>query len=195
MSAGLRAADLAGPWHPDAAGSPHRSAGGTPPEELTEVLAAVGAALRAGRSLPEAWRSLGVRAVDGVPAAGDLARLDGAGPAHVTAVRAVCRLTGDAGAPPAAVLDRLLTVVAADVAAERARSAALAGPTTTARLLAGLPLVGLVLAAALGADPVAVALDGGWGTLAAAAGAVLSGVGHLWAGRLVRSAARAGEEA
>lgn len=161
---------------------------------LVEVLATASAALRSGRSPAQAWWAAGVRAVDGVPVPEDLAACPDARPEHVAAVRAVCRLTGETGAPAAAVLDRMLAAVAADVAAARAREAALAGPRATARLLVWLPLVGALVGAALGADPVGAALDGGGGTAAVLTGCVLSVVGRRWTAALVRRAEAAGTD-
>lgn len=78
--------------------------------------------------------------------------------------------------------------------AETARDVrtSLAGPRATARLMAWLPLVGVVMAYVIGVDVVGVLLGAplGWGV--AGAGVFLMGAGRAWTGRLVREASRAG---
>lgn len=106
------------------------------------------------------------------------------------AVVAAARLSDELGAPLAGVLERIASAVAADEEAEGERRAALAGPRATARVLAWLPLLGLVLGAVLGADPLGVVLSGGLGTTAAALGVGLLLVGRWWTAALLRRAAR-----
>jgi len=60
----------------------------------------------------------------------------------------------------------------------------------TAQVLAWLPLLGLVLGVALGANPVAVVLGGGVGTLAAGVGLVLVLLGRGWTRALLARAER-----
>ncbi|WP_371103461.1 type II secretion system F family protein, partial [Streptomyces sp. PU_AKi4] len=66
--------------------------------------------------------------------------------------------------------------------------AQLAGARATAVLLAGLPVVGLALGAALGADPLHILLHTPSGLLCLAAGGVLEGLGLWWALRIMRGA-------
>jgi len=136
-----------------------------------EALALVAARLRAGAGPEEAWA--------GVPVSD-----------HPT-VRAAERLARELGAPLAEVLDEVAVGVADDEAAEGERRAALAGPTTTARVLAWLPAGGVLLALALGADLLAVATDGRLGTASLGLGLVLLGLGRVWVQVLVRAARRA----
>ncbi|MBO1753060.1 hypothetical protein J4G33_14705 [Actinotalea sp. BY-33] len=165
------------------------AAGGT----FGEVVAQVCGALRAGAPPTTAWHRVGVRALDGVPVREDL--LDaGLTSEQGLAVTAACRVAGEVGAAPAPVLERVMAAVAHEAEAAGQREAALAGPRATARLLAWLPVLGLVLGAALGAEPWAVLLDGGLGTVLLVAGAGLMLVGHRWAGRYVRTATAAGQE-
>ena len=91
------------------------------------------------------------------------------------------------------MLDRLASAVAADEEAEGARRAALAGPRSTAQVLAWLPLLGVALGALLGADPVGVMLSGGLGTTSALLGVVLLLVGRWWTSALLSRAGRAGD--
>lgn len=172
------------------------------PEELDDApgtfLAAVtevAATLRSGASPEAAWRrGLGVRVVDGAPLWADLVVRWPDDVASARAVRAVARLSTDLGAAPALLLDEVGAALAREARARAERQAALAGPRATARVLAWLPLLGLVLGAALGADPWTVLLDGGAGTGLLLAGAVLTWAGRRWTGRYLRAAEAAGRE-
>lgn len=153
---------------------------------------AVAAALRAGATPSAAWlRGWGVPAPDGVPALADVAERCGDA-RQAAAVVAAARLAARTGAPLAAVLERIGAALAQDAEAEAQRRAALAGPRATVRLLGWLPLVGVALGWALGADPLAVLLDGGAGTLLLVAAVLLTWVGGRWAAGLVEAARRAG---
>ena len=99
-----------------------------------------------------AGRGLGLRA-DGVAAVPRTRATDGA-VQRVRAVLAAARLSDELGAPLAGVLERIASAVAADEEADGERRAALAGPRSTAQVLAWLPLLGVALGALLGADPV-----------------------------------------
>lgn len=97
----------------------------------------------------------------------------------------VCERTG---APLALVLGRLARVLRDDAHSRAAREIALAGPRATARVLATLPVLGVALGTAMGADPVAVLLATGPGRACAAAGGSLAVVGWWWTAVLVRRA-------
>jgi tight adherence protein B len=99
-------------------------------------------------------------------------------------------LSEDLGAPLAGVLDRVGAGLAADEECEHERRAALAGPRATAQVLAWLPLLGLVLGVALGANPVAVVFRGGVGTAATAVGVALVVLGRWWTASLLVRAER-----
>lgn len=166
--------------------------GNPDPRSATDVLA-VAAALRAGASPVDAWRRCwGVVAPDGVPDLADVRRRCAA-ERHARAVVAGARLAARTGAPLAGVLERVGAAVADDESVEVQRRAALAGPRATARVLAWLPLVGVALGWALGADPVAVLLGGPLGVVLLGAAALLSWVGRRWSARLVRAAQAAGD--
>jgi len=68
--------------------------------------------------------------------------------------------------------------------------AELAGPRATAKILSGLPLIGLLLGIMLGADPVGwlVGAPIGWGCLVA--GVSLTAIGAAWSQRMVRGVER-----
>ncbi|MGO1738445.1 MAG: hypothetical protein ACTHYM_05525 [Actinomycetaceae bacterium] len=99
-----------------------------------------------------------------------------------------CRVTHATGAPLAEILDRSAGGIAESARAAGARTVALAGPRATGRLLGWLPLLGLVLGAAVGADPVDVLLDGGIGSACLGLGLVLLGAGWWWVLREERRA-------
>lgn len=179
--------------------------------DLAVVVTEVASRLRTGATPEAAWATTvgrllgpaevagGIGAVlpdgvagDGVPPA--LARLAdhcAADPATATAIGTVVaasRLTHTLGSPLAEVLDRCAVTVTEAEQARDARRVALAGPRSTARILAGLPLLGLVLGAGLGADPLGSATDGGWGTASVLAGLLLLVAGRRWTHALVAAA-------
>ncbi len=193
-----------GEGHAGPAGSP-RGAGG----DLATVLHAVAAQLRAGVPPTDAWRSvLGVPgADDGTPPAAALlavgrARRDGrrvgarraavpddaAHRARVRAVLAGTRVAAETGAPLADVLADLADAVAADAEQSADLVAALAGPRATARVLVLLPVLGLLVGAAIGARPWEVLTGGGVGSALGAAGLVLAAAGQAWVRALLRRA-------
>ena len=101
---------------------------------------------------------------------------------------AVWRLS-DVGVPLADLLDTLEGELRAHRRATERAAAQLAWARTTARLLAGLPLVGLLLGFALGADPLRIILHTLPGEACAAAALVLQSAGLLWAERIGRAGA------
>jgi tight adherence protein B len=188
------------------------------PDGLSEVLHAVAARLRAGAEPGAAWAvALGGRPMTDDALASALAaaalrpRRSGSGvlrcargirgraPARdVRAVRrahaavAAVRVANELGAPLAPALERIARATALDEEDEADVGAAIAGPRATARLLGWLPLLGLLVAAVLGADPVRVVVGGGLGTVAAAAGVALTVLGRWWTALLVRRVAAGG---
>ncbi|MFD8967916.1 type II secretion system F family protein [Streptomyces sp. NPDC059568] len=97
------------------------------------------------------------------------------------------RVAVDGGAGLAAGLDRLEAALRAERERREALRAQLTGAWSTVTLLAVLPVVGLLLGSALGADPLRVLLHtpAGWGLLAV--GGALEGAGLWWAVRIVRA--------
>ncbi|KQS99885.1 hypothetical protein ASG23_08355 [Cellulomonas sp. Leaf395] len=122
-------------------------------------------------------------------------RTDDGAAQRVRAVLAAARLSDELGAPLAGVLERIASAVAADEEADGERRAALAGPRSTAQVLAWLPLLGVALGALLGADPVAVVLSGGLGTASAVLGAAMLLLGRGWTAALLARVGRAGDDA
>ncbi|MEE1756820.1 type II secretion system F family protein [Streptomyces sp. SP18CS02] len=132
--------------------------------------AAVLAAARFGGDVPEELRRAAVRE----------------GAEGLTGVAACWRVAVDGGVGLAAGLDRLeATLRERRDGSERLR-ARLAGAWATVALLAVLPVVGLVMGWALGADPLRVLLHTPAGLACLAVGGLLETVGLWWAGRVVR---------
>ncbi|MFD5627111.1 type II secretion system F family protein [Streptomyces sp. NPDC127072] len=98
------------------------------------------------------------------------------------------RVAVDRGAGLAAGLDRLEGALRAERDQRADLRAQLAGSRSTAVMLAGLPVLGLLLGTALGADPLHVLLHTGPGLACLLIGGVLEGVGLWWALRIVRGA-------
>ncbi|GHG18224.1 membrane protein [Streptomyces albogriseolus] len=101
------------------------------------------------------------------------------------------RVAVDQGAGLADGLDRLEAALRAERDQRADLRAQLSGARTTAVMLAGLPVVGLALGAALGADPLHVLLHTPPGSVCLAAGGVLEGLGLWWALRIMRGAEEA----
>ncbi|POX55737.1 hypothetical protein C3489_09120 [Streptomyces sp. Ru71] len=98
------------------------------------------------------------------------------------------RVALDQGAGLAAGLDRLQAALRAERDQRADMSAQLAGARSTAVLLAGLPVLGLALGTALGADPLRVLLHTGTGLGCLLVGGLLEAAGVWWALRIVRAA-------
>lgn len=174
---------------------PGRAGARDGPVDLAVVVIQVASELRSGADPGRAWeRALGRPVGSGPPDRRLLETL--AGPrqrSEAAAVDAAGSLAAALGAPLAQVLERIASGLAAAAEVEGERRAALAGPRATARVLTGLPALGVGLGVAVGADPVGVLLGGGIGTAALVLGATLLLIGRWWIGRLVRAAARAGQ--
>ncbi|WP_432135179.1 MULTISPECIES: type II secretion system F family protein [unclassified Streptomyces] len=106
----------------------------------------------------------------------------------LSGLAACWRVAVDQGAGLADGLDRLEGALRAERDQRADLRAQLAGPRATAVMLAGLPVLGLLLGAALGADPLRVLLHTGPGLACLAVGSALEGVGMWWALRIVRGA-------
>ncbi|MFB6773341.1 type II secretion system F family protein [Streptomyces sp. NPDC056337] len=98
------------------------------------------------------------------------------------------RVAVDQGAGLAAGLDRLEGALRAERDQRSDLRAQLAGARATAVMLAGLPVLGLLLGVALGSDPLHVLLHTGAGLGCLLAGGLLEGLGVWWVTRIVRGA-------
>ena len=99
----------------------------------------------------------------------------------------VCHGTGSS---LAVAVDRLEEALRSDQASRDEVEAELAGPRATAALLAALPVVGVVMAAGLGARPLHVLLHTPVGCGLLVSGVLLDLLGVWWTGRIVRMAGR-----
>ncbi|RSN64011.1 hypothetical protein DMH12_04350 [Streptomyces sp. WAC 04229] len=98
------------------------------------------------------------------------------------------RVAVDQGAGLAAGLDRLEGALRAERDQRADLRAQLAGARATAVMLAGLPVLGLLLGVALGSDPLHVLLHTGAGLGCLLGGGLLEGLGVWWVTRIVRGA-------
>ncbi|MFC8826842.1 type II secretion system F family protein [Streptomyces sp. NPDC057137] len=157
-------------------------AGAQPAEALTTAVRAVGrdlsgpepalvvAAARFGGDVPEALRKA--------------ARRPGA--EGLVGVAACWRVAVDGGAGLAAGLDRLRAALRAQQDQRESLRAQLAGAWSTVVVLALLPVAGLVMGWAMGADPLNVLLHTPAGLGCLVVGGLLEAMGFWWAGRIVR---------
>ncbi|HEX8303988.1 MAG TPA: type II secretion system F family protein [Jatrophihabitans sp.] len=148
----------------------------------TTAAAFAAAATSAGRFQPAVTRAAvlareGDDVAPALAAEGELVRL-----------AVACDLVRTTGAP----LGRLLAGVQADLQADqrthRAVRTALAGPRSSALLLAGLPLIGVAMGSVMGAHPERVLLHTPAGLIALSAGVVLDLAGVAWTLALSRRA-------
>lgn len=158
--------------------------------DLAGLLHAVAAQVRAGVAPGAAWSVVLGRPTAGVPDVDDLVAAGGRAVSRtrVRAVVAGAHVAAETGAPLADVLEQLADAVAADAEQAGELDAALAGPRATARVLTALPLLGLLVGAAMGARPWEVLTDGGLGSALAVLGVGLVVAGRLWVGALLRRA-------
>jgi tight adherence protein B len=99
-------------------------------------------------------------------------------------VAAAWEVAARSGAGLAEVLDRLSVVLRADEEVRREVAASLASPRATATMLAVLPIFGIGLGTAIGADPLAVLTGSLPGAACLAAGCLLAGAGLFWVERI-----------
>lgn len=104
---------------------------------------------------------------------------------------AVLDLVDTRGAPAGPTLQRLARAAADEEEARLAVETALSAPRATGRVLTSLPLLGIGLGYAVGADPLRTLVLTPAGRVALVLGLVCAVLGQLWTARLVRSASRA----
>ncbi|MFJ6012555.1 type II secretion system F family protein [Streptomyces sp. NPDC092952] len=102
-------------------------------------------------------------------------------------VAACWRVAADRGAGLAAGMDRLEGALRAEARGRAELRAQLAGAWSTVAVLALLPVLGLGLGAALGADPLRVLLHTPAGLACLATGGLLEAAGLRWAAGIVRA--------
>lgn len=123
---------------------------------------------------------------DGPGALAEAARRPGAD--GLSGLAACWRVAVDRGAGLVAGLDRLEAALRAERDQRADLRAQLAGARSTAVLLAGLPVLGLLLGAVLGARSLHVLLHTGAGLACLVVGGVLEAAGPWWAMWIVRGA-------
>lgn len=167
--------------------------------ELTAALAVMGAELSVGAPVVQACRAaaseLSVAGGDG-PVGAELSRMAaraelGGDPGVVATASGAVRRLADAwstslryGLPIGDVLAALRADLVARQEFAARTEAGLAGPRATAAVLAGLPLLGLLLGEAMGAGPVGVLLRTSVGGVLLVIGTGLSVAGVLWSARI-----------
>lgn len=172
-----------------------KSERGEPPGNAADVVLQLAVLLQAGVSPARAWTHLadsGVlparRVIAGVENGADLSdaisRLGGSW----RDVAAAWTVAATVGAPLADSLRGMAAALRdADESADEVR-VALAEPAGTARLMAWLPLVGVVLGLALGFDSFGILFSNPFGIACLVAGVMLMAGAHRWTSALVRRA-------
>lgn len=135
-------------------------------------LGPIAAAARLGGDIPAAMRHCA----------------DAPGAAGLGALAACWEVAAGSGAALGSVLDRLGSALRAEQEARDEVAAALGPPRATARMLAVLPVFGLMLGGSMGADPVGFLLGSGWGIGCLSAGVGLALLGVWWVERLAEAA-------
>jgi tight adherence protein B len=100
------------------------------------------------------------------------------------------RIGADRGGTFAAVVHGVASALRDEEAQRQEIAAQLAGPRTTAHILAGLPLVGFAMALALDADPVGFLFGTIPGFICLTLGIGLNVLGLWWTRRMAKSAER-----
>ena len=109
---------------------------------------------------------------------------------RLSAAAAVWTAATATGARVADVLERLALAFAAEDEAMADLEAVAAGPQATAAVLSGLPVVGVILAAAIGAHPFRVLLHTGLGAMLLTGAALLDVAGMSWVKHITARALR-----
>jgi tight adherence protein B len=155
--------------------------------ELTAGARPDDALLSAIEAAPHLGAVLGA-AADACRADADASTILGRG--GLTDVAAAWRVAERSGAPLASVLRRIAGDRAASESRHAAVTAVLAGPRASAALLAVLPVLGLLLGAAMDAHPLHVLARTPAGHLLWCLGAVLDAAGLGWTARIARRCGR-----
>ncbi|MGB8022115.1 MAG: hypothetical protein WCF04_12865 [Candidatus Nanopelagicales bacterium] len=163
-----------------------------------ELLAGLAAELAAGQPTGVALEQAAAglvpppcpRALRAVRMGGDVAaalRRDGveSGVAGLAALAACWEVAEHSGAGLSAAVARLADGLRASELARAQLTSELAAVRTSARMLAALPVFGLVTGQWIGAHPLAWLLGGWWGRLVLLLGAALQAAGLMWLRRLV----------
>lgn len=154
--------------------------------ELRSGLAPVDAA-RAAAGDDAVWNPIRIASAVDVPDALLAVAAKPGGEALVDAA-AAWSIADTTGAPLAVVLGRVADAVQAIVDVDREVAVEAAPARATARLMAFLPVIGILLGTTLGADPVGVLVGTGLGVACLVLGLALACLGLWWIERLVVAA-------
>jgi tight adherence protein B len=108
------------------------------------------------------------------------------------AVVACWRVAAASGAALAPAIDRVADALQDEIDLSREVTSIMAGPRATVQVLAGLPVIGLLLGTAIGARPVAFLFGSALGIGCVLGAVVLDVLGIAWSRRIARRAARLG---
>jgi len=159
------------------------SAGRTPGESLTRALTSV------DFPDPDALRPVSAAARDGGDVSAALLRAaPEEGGEGLRRLAACWDVSITAGAGLSALVDRVAATMRSSQAHRQDVAAQLAGPRATAKMLAVLPALGLLMAAALGMRPLAFLLGSLPGLLCLTAGISLNACGLWWTHRMATRA-------
>ncbi len=153
------------------------------PLVLMDIIGLKSIGHRIPRSLKEASLGRWIRSVQG------------SGVIHASkALDSACRLSGTTGAPLAHILDAVADGLEDAEAVEEARRIASEGSRMSTRILLAMPLMGVIAAQALGAEPLKQFVSGGIGTVLAIVGLTCM-VSAYFLSRYLMERARGKEEA
>jgi tight adherence protein B len=152
--------------------------------QTLDALCSLAADLRAGLPPVTAWEEFGAAIVGGATVATSRRHRAGRDERIARLTSAAWRLAEQTGAPVADLIERVEADARAGDRAGAAASAQAAGARATAWLLGTLPVGGLALGYAIGADPLRILLHTPLGAGCALAALALQVAGLMWAERL-----------
>ena len=168
-------------------------------QSVIDSLAALDMELQSGQSpqsalvraavVPPVWPA----ALSAVGMQGDVAQallIDANRHPELRQLAACWMVAADSGSGMSAAVHRLIHSLRENEELRNTLAAELAGPRATAKVLSGLPVIGLLMGIAMGADPIGWLLGNPLGIACLICGLMLSTLGLLWSRRLVRSVER-----
>jgi tight adherence protein B len=108
------------------------------------------------------------------------------------AVVACWRVAAASGAALAPAIDRVADALQDEIDLSREVASIMAGPRATVHVLAGLPVIGLLLGTAIGARPINFLFGSALGVGCVVGAVVLDALGIAWSRRIAHRAARLG---
>lgn len=138
------------------------------PRELADLLRQAGFLVRQGRSAAPVFS---------------------AGPPELRALGALWALSERHGLPLAPLVEQAQQRIDARLRHRTSTTAALQGPQATAVILTLLPLAGIAMGTAMGADPIGLLTGGGLGGLLLLSGTALAAGGFVWSRIIIGRAA------